>query len=762
MKHLSSLSLCTALLAAPLAILISGCGAGVSSGSYEVPLPAIQGIVHGGPNPIVGATVTLYETQTGATANTGGTASTYGSTPLALQTATSGSYGQFTFTPSGYTCTSTEYAYVTVTGGNTGANAVNNNAVLMAPVGLCTTLTANTQIFVSELSTVASAYALGNFITVSGSAGSQVVALGAPTTNAAATPSCTVGGTSTFVTTACTAGGLGHAFANAAALVSSVGTNATPPTNTASTSMPNNANSSVPQALLDTLANILQSCVNSGSATGVSASCATLFSDAKPSGGTAPADTLSAAIDMAKNPTNNAGTLYGLASSTAFFQPSLVTAPTDLSLAVYYSAVPSGGANCPATVSGSTTSTPVTAYSYPNANVYNEVVSLALDISDDVFSVSTVPTNAIPNSLTDGMTYQGGCIFDGAEDIQPVTNGATTTQQGLANPTTLATDTLGHVWLTDNVLSNHLKLPRAFSQTTGAIQQTLTVGASFSFGLAVDRSNFLWMGLGATAGTGAFASASNCMTSVYPSGATYKASTTTQPVCNTATNEGAYILSIDTNQNIWSNNPGPDSVSPAVNTQASAAFVFANQTATATASYANTDIYYATLTANGVKSTGDNSISGVAVDSSGNAWFPTIDTLYKYTPALTASVITGIGTQTSYTTTVANPGTPNFDGTGTLWFPSYDASSTVNYSVAGTVTTLTPCYAASGATSCDYTHAAFGTDAQVDSTGAVWVALYGNQAAVSPVTPNAGLLEIIGTAAPTWPQLSWGHPGAKP
>ena len=67
----------------------------------------------------------------------------------------------------------------------------------MAALGSCSnfgnaTAQGNVNIIVSELSTVAAAYTLGNFITVNqNTAGNQLVYVGAPANNNAATGSCT-------------------------------------------------------------------------------------------------------------------------------------------------------------------------------------------------------------------------------------------------------------------------------------------------------------------------------------------------------------------------------------------------------------------------------------------------------------------------------------------------------------------------------------------------------------------------------------------
>ena len=111
------------------------------------------------------------------------------------------------------------------------------------------------------------------------------------------------------------------------------------------------ANGTVPQATIDTLANILANCVDSvpisvGSTT---TECGALFSVATDNGettGTNPTDTGTAAINIARYPAgnNSAGTvdatyaadLYDLQTGTVPYVPALTAAPKDFSLAISY------------------------------------------------------------------------------------------------------------------------------------------------------------------------------------------------------------------------------------------------------------------------------------------------------------------------------------------------------------------------------------------------------------------------------------------
>ena len=83
---------------------------------------------------MVGATVKLYATTTSSVGNG------YGVAGNLLATTTTASDGSFSFTPSSYTCPAGQQAYITSAAGNTGAFSANNNSLLMAAIGPCSTL----------------------------------------------------------------------------------------------------------------------------------------------------------------------------------------------------------------------------------------------------------------------------------------------------------------------------------------------------------------------------------------------------------------------------------------------------------------------------------------------------------------------------------------------------------------------------------------------------------------------------------------------
>src|SRR5208337_3882533 len=95
-------------------------------------------------------------------------------------------------------------------------------------------------------------------------------------------------------------------------------------------------NGTVPQAEIDTLANILAACVNS---TGPSSTpCTTLFDNAATTGFSPviPTDTATAAVNIAHNPGANIANLIALQGSSPPFVPFLSATPTpnDFTIAI--------------------------------------------------------------------------------------------------------------------------------------------------------------------------------------------------------------------------------------------------------------------------------------------------------------------------------------------------------------------------------------------------------------------------------------------
>jgi hypothetical protein len=265
--------------------LLIGCG---SSGpgtptQTQIGSSKASGSVHGGQQPVVGASIQLY--------TVGTTADGSAATPLLTSTVTSGPDGTFTITGL-YSCTNATQVYIVATGGNPGLSTTNPNIALMAALGPCSSLTSTTFININELTTVAAVAALAPFMT-------SATAIGSSAADAAS---------------------LANAFTLAGEYVNTT-TGTAPGDNVPS-------GYTVPTTLLNTLADIISACINStGGVAGDGSLCGQLFTLTTVSPNPAPTNTIQAMLNLAYNPTLNTSALYALTPPTPPFQPTLTSAP---------------------------------------------------------------------------------------------------------------------------------------------------------------------------------------------------------------------------------------------------------------------------------------------------------------------------------------------------------------------------------------------------------------------------------------------------
>jgi streptogramin lyase len=423
--------------------LLAGCSGGSlqtlnSTASSDGSAGAkLQGRVFGGQQPITGAHVYLFAANTTGYGGAGVAASssnasisllnasaTGNSDALGAYVTTDGS-GNFSITGD-YTCMPGSQVYLYALGGNAGAGT-NPAAGLMALLGNCPAaqnfLAATPFIFVNEVSTVAAAYAMAGFATDATHVSSSGTGLAQV--------------------------GIANAFANAGNLE-------TLSTGVALATTPV-GNGTVPQAEIDTLADALAACVNSaGTVSGPTSPtpCYTLLNSALSGGssGSMPTDTATAAINVAHHPGANVAALFGLATSTAPFQPALSAAPNDWAIGVTY-AVP-----------GLSTQ------------------SLAIDAAGDVW---------LPNSPSGGPygvveLSSLGAILSGASGYSG---------GGLTSPNGVAIDPVGNVWVSG--ASSIVKLSPAGAVLSGASGYPVG-GANAPFGVAVDGQGNVWAGDGSS------------------------------------------------------------------------------------------------------------------------------------------------------------------------------------------------------------------------------------------------------------------------
>jgi hypothetical protein len=340
------------------------------------------GNVHGGQQPVVGAHIYLFA------ANPAG----YGAPSISMLNSGQpgvafdaiGNYiltddnGSFSISGD-YTCTTGQQVYILSLSGNPGLppGQVNPAIALMAAFGACPQGQTNfasaiPHVSINEVTTVAAAYALSGFM----SDATHVGYAGTPGAQQ----------------------GIANAFLTVSNLVD-VATGVARIQNVA-------GNGDVPQAELNTLANMLVTCVNSDGTTG----CAPLFSNAPSSNGTAPTDTIIAALNIAHQPGANPAALFTASLTSPVFQPTLTAAPPDWSLALtfyadnmvgpYFPAIDSiGNVWVPGYVNNTLTEFDTTGKILSGKNGFtggglNLPYSIAIDGRDNPWVINFGPVNA--------------------------------------------------------------------------------------------------------------------------------------------------------------------------------------------------------------------------------------------------------------------------------------------------------------------------------------------------------------------------------
>jgi hypothetical protein len=737
---------------------LSGCAGGpldTSVAPADMVATTITGRVHGGEQPISGATINLYVTGT--------TGYGAGATTLIASTTSAISTGNFTFPTSNVPANCTgkgPYAYITASGGDPSGQTTTttpgwtggNHAILLAAMlGTCSNVGASTTVDLDEVTTVAAAYALGNFATVSGAAGTlATLNIGAPTTNTQ---------------------GLADAAANSALLV-----NTTTGTANAST-----ATVLVPTAAINSLANTLAACVN---ATEYNAGqCPTIFGLATPPNGSKPSNIFQAAMNIAKFPGQNVTALLGEVSSTPPFAPALAggttTATTvsvlnDLSLGIAY-----------------LNSTLSTAKTTP--------VGIAIDNSDNVWVLGAAAKTPAYNYIAELPRASNGGVY--TAQLQTAANFASgnTIRNGIF-------DTSGNLWLsykgTTGSASGALEVAVANLTASSAINSstvyqfntTYTALDANDWILAIDGSNNVW--------TASYGGQGNCTTATSGTECDYvelAKSSTYAPVDTFGTSSvmeasasvrGIAADAVSTSSglgNIWTANYGDFSgtaeggqtlevLTPSTGALASYIVGPSNSSPYGVALNATGGAYVTTnlATASGLYYVAQGTATGSVASS--------IDTTGQST-TLANIATTSSAPASSATTAVAlggfnTPGYVAVDGAGNVWVANALLNNSSNGTIieyspslkgilspyygfapsiasAGTSTrqalftcttaTTTTCSVAGAATSAPLIPIA------VDRAGSVWA-----------MDTTGQLMEIIGTAAPTNPILASGATGSLP
>jgi len=425
---------------------LAGCGTAPSAVVTSVKGKAFHGTAFGGIQPIAFSTIQFFAA--------GGSGYSSASVPLLAKPVITDVNGNFDITNQ-YTCPS-PYAlvYLTVSGGNPGlARGVNNSAIsLVSMLGPCGDLTTNTFVLIDELTTVAAAYALQPFLT-------GIANLGAPPSNQL---------------------GLASAFQTANTLVNLGG------------QTPGNAPAiaTVPAIEINTLGDVVSSCVNSNGSLSLNAPCGRLFKAATPTAGTAPTDTFQALLNIARNPSQNVGSIFKTVPPNGPYQPTLKTVPTDWTLGITYAApdfrtpadigidsngavwiigTPGTGSNGSSTVSALTLSGLQGSYLLQNTIYAN----LAIDSSDNIWLSNNNRSQVV--ALTNGGTRTSFTPFTGG---------------GIHGPGPMAFDPAGNLWVVNNTTTVS-QLSSSGAPISGG-NGYYTGGSSGPVAIAVDAGGNVW------------------------------------------------------------------------------------------------------------------------------------------------------------------------------------------------------------------------------------------------------------------------------
>ena len=552
-------------------LLLTGCSSMVTTAAPETATGmALQGEAHGGSQAIVGARVYLLAANsTGyptAASNlsisllTTGTpnGTTDPNLPPAAKYVTTGSYGQFTIAGD-YTCAIGQQVYLLVLGGNPGAaGASNANIGLMSVLGSCPTsapfnfATTVPYLYVNEVTTVAAAYAMAGYAYDATHISSSGTALAHT--------------------------GIVNAFANFGQLVDVA-------TGIARSTTPNGYGT-VLNTKINTLANILASCVNSRGTTGSNTSaqnCSTLFNNAKSSGtsGVTPTETATAAINMAHFPGANVGNLYALQAGVGSPFAGLSSAPNDFTMPITF-----GGFQFPGFLAIDASG---------NAWVIDEGAASNAKITmlSNLGAPTTPNITGLSTPQWDGLDSSGNLWISDLDNLigKYVPGSASLTiysPTGLDSPGFGAIDPVGDIWFTNQGYGTGTStVSRIRPNGANDTNSPFAVGIASSdqaAGVAIDASGHGWVST--SGGSVVRFSSTGMNVATLTDGSSY------QP----------YGIALDSSGNLWTSNPNFSNVEK---------FTGA----------AGTPAQY---TGGGISS---NVPLAIALDGAGNAWFSNVQNL---------------------------------------------------------------------------------------------------------------------------------------
>ncbi len=452
------------MLVVAAVVSLSGCSTMTMAPSVAVANPgfSLRGTVHGGQQPLTGASVYLLAAGTGGYKSASSSLLNTVSPNVNVDSLGNGyvvtdASGSFTITNDWSCVNGSDQIYLLVTGGNPGLPPGTNNTAIsmLEALGTCSSINGTTTVVVNEVTTVAAVMALHRFM-------ADGLHIATSSTNMV---------------------GLTNAFANAANLVDLNGVTARTTTR--------GGNGTIPQAMIHTMANIMASCVNSAGPT--STPCQSMFSAAVQSGYSAPTDLVSTLMLMGVDPSSSTAPLFNLSTAVAPFQPSLTAPPTAWLVPIKYSlGVP----------------TPLPAYLAIDGagNVWvSNLASQKLPAGTDSI-IELSPTGAIMSGAggyTSGISGPQGLAIDDTGNVwvaNTLSNVTKLSSSGVVasgfplpdinSPKAIALDVNGNAWVSEKGNNSVTEIPPG---GVSVLSVVTSPGFTSPHGIAIDPSGSVWV-----------------------------------------------------------------------------------------------------------------------------------------------------------------------------------------------------------------------------------------------------------------------------
>jgi len=410
--------------------LLTGCAnSGLVREIAPLETVGLKGAIHGGQQPVSLSSIQMYAVDVNN-----------GFTPLLNPTVSSDTNGNFSLNGGIYTCPPAPAPIVLMaTNGNPGlTKGTNNTAIsLAAALGDCGNLSSSTFITIDETTTVAFAAVYQSILNASTQADIEAA----------------------FTT---------------AAMFANVTTGTSPGVGQASSDQ----GGKIPVDEINTLANILATCVNTDGSTGSSTSCGNLFALTG-----SPANTFNAVTNLEASPQSyNTSAIYQLATTSGPFQPTLTSAPTSWAVQLVpgsgpglLTASPNAGTvgdRIFITSNNPSATASICPFTPPISISFGSVAASGSFTSSSIMAIvpSGTPTGNITGTVT---TTSGSCTFSFFEQATS-SYALSTTTMAFGNQTAGTQSTSMTVTFTNNNGSNS-----GAAVTVNAASITGTNAASF-------------------------------------------------------------------------------------------------------------------------------------------------------------------------------------------------------------------------------------------------------------------------------------------